>query len=245
MLRRWKAIVLVGGGLLALLPLLSGCEWSWDSGPDLVAAFTYEPTSGDAPLTVHFDASPSTGATQYFWDFGDGEAAIGKVVEHTYLVPGQYTVTLTVSDDTGATATATALVVVTGNPVYLEIEGIEIEPVGPLPPWCPDLPENYFPEGMPLLFTLRYTDLNPEDAVDIYVVYWRVDRIDPATPFYDSGEGNPWWSNPPYVGGACGEEEPRPFTYRVYVKAFDTAGNVYRLTQDFYIVSQRWCEEHR
>lgn len=39
--------------------------------------------------------------TSYFWDFGDGRFGYDKVVTHSYLDDGDYTVTLTVKDDMG------------------------------------------------------------------------------------------------------------------------------------------------
>ncbi len=58
------------------------------SAPDFVG--------GTAPLYVGFDASDSVGAVAWHWDFGDGFAADGERVNHTYDRPGTYTVQLTV-----------------------------------------------------------------------------------------------------------------------------------------------------
>lgn len=50
---------------------------------------------------------PDGTVVRYEWDFGDGETATGDTVSHAYSEPGEYTVTLTVEDDSGATATDT------------------------------------------------------------------------------------------------------------------------------------------
>lgn len=58
---------------------------------------------------IHFDASDSYDSDgqieSYFWDFGDGTNATGVAVDHAYADDGVYMVTLTVTDDDGATAT--------------------------------------------------------------------------------------------------------------------------------------------
>nr|MBC8233529.1 PKD domain-containing protein [bacterium] len=67
--------------------------------------------------TIDFDGSASTdedGTIEpYNWDFGDGETAEGDKVTHTYAAAGEYTVTLTVTDDQDATGTAEIKVTIT------------------------------------------------------------------------------------------------------------------------------------
>lgn len=46
----------------------------------------------------------------YAWDFGDGNSAEGVEAVHEYTQMGNYTITLTVTDDKGATGTATATI---------------------------------------------------------------------------------------------------------------------------------------
>jgi PKD repeat protein len=62
-----------------------------------------------------FDPDGSIGG--YSWDFGDGTTAIGVVVSHAYTAQGTYTVTLTVTDDDGATATVTDIKTVLKPPI--------------------------------------------------------------------------------------------------------------------------------
>ncbi len=69
--------------------------------------------SGPAPLTVVFDASPSSGViSTYEWNFGDNTQNDGMQVEHTFLDAGSYTVVLTVRDAAGATSSTTATITV-------------------------------------------------------------------------------------------------------------------------------------
>src|SRR5699024_2369283 len=56
---------------------------------------------------------PDGSIASYEWDFGDGDTASGASAEHTYDAAGDYTVTLTVTDDRGATDTTTRDVTVT------------------------------------------------------------------------------------------------------------------------------------
>lgn len=68
-----------------------------------LAADPFKICPGDAVL---LDAGPSTAAagytiTTYDWDFGDGTTGSGAVENHVFAQPGQYNVTLQITDDIG------------------------------------------------------------------------------------------------------------------------------------------------
>ncbi|SDF27038.1 PKD domain-containing protein [Blastococcus aurantiacus] len=73
-------------------------------------------TSAATGLVATFDGSASadTDGTvrTHTWDFGDGSTGTGASVGHTYAAPGSYRVTLTVTDDRGATSSASRSVAV-------------------------------------------------------------------------------------------------------------------------------------
>jgi chitinase len=73
------------------------------------AAFLFSPTTPKAGDDVFFDGSASTDDGQivsYAWNFGDGSTGSGKQAVHSYDLAGEYTVTLTVTDDRGGSSTS-------------------------------------------------------------------------------------------------------------------------------------------
>jgi hypothetical protein len=78
-----------------------------DAGPDQTAAFG---------ATVTFNGSgsydPDGSIVSYGWNFGDGSTGTGEITTHAYSTDGTYTVTLTVTDNDGATGNDTAIVTV-------------------------------------------------------------------------------------------------------------------------------------
>jgi PKD repeat protein len=65
-------------------------------------------------LQVAFNAGasddPDGGIASYAWDFGDGQTGTGASPNHTYAAADDYEVTLTVTDDEGATDSVTKTV---------------------------------------------------------------------------------------------------------------------------------------
>ncbi len=113
---KWMAIL----GSLALIGLLAGCAM-FNSPP--VANFTWAPFEPLARTDITFsDSSTDSGGmfggggiVMWNWDFGDSDSSTSPTPKHEYDKSGTYTVRLTVTDDSGETATISKQVTVTAS----------------------------------------------------------------------------------------------------------------------------------
>ena len=86
------------------------------------AVASANPTSGTAPLTVAFSSAnssdPDGTITGYNWNFGDGTAnSTDPNPSHVYTSGGTFNAVLTVTDDSGLTATSSVTITVQAAPL--------------------------------------------------------------------------------------------------------------------------------
>ena len=92
------------------------------------AAFSVSTSHAVAGQAVAFDGSPSSDPdgtiSAYSWNLGDGTRANAVKPSHTYLAPGSYTISLTVTDDDLLTATTFETLVVAASPPAISHAGL-------------------------------------------------------------------------------------------------------------------------
>ncbi|RMG54101.1 MAG: PKD domain-containing protein, partial [Bacteroidetes bacterium] len=92
-----------------------------------VANFLLGPNQGCMPLTVNFlnlSTSPADPIVGYIWTFGDGAVSAQANPTHTYTVPGQYTVSLTVTTASGCQDTEIYQYVEVGTKPTVDFQGV-------------------------------------------------------------------------------------------------------------------------
>jgi len=93
--------------------------------------FTFTPISGLYPLNVTFNARNSHDSdgqiVSYSWDFGDGARGQGSLIDHVYQSKSRYLISLKVTDNVGATASATGEIEVFGIHPPLNVQFVRHE----------------------------------------------------------------------------------------------------------------------
>jgi PKD repeat protein len=142
------------------------------TNPPPVVAFVAAPTNGGAPLTVFFTNS-TVGATNYIWDFGDGQTNVAVNPTNVYQSQGSYTVTLTAFGPGGQKA------LVQSNYVVLSNSPPQLAAIG-----------NYVVHpGMTVTFTNSATDPDVKQSLT-----FSLDPGAPPTAGVDSGTGVFTWT---------------------------------------------------
>ncbi|RLF41068.1 MAG: hypothetical protein DRN18_04145 [Thermoplasmata archaeon] len=94
-----RALMITIVSMFFLIPISASLSLAQQSPIAIISA----PDTALTNQTVTFDASqshdPNGTILNYTWDFGDGTTGYGKVVNHSYTRPGNYTITLTILDN--------------------------------------------------------------------------------------------------------------------------------------------------
>ena len=164
------------------------------------ASISANPLSGVAPLTVDFTGgcTDTDGiCVSYLWDFGDGTPTSSlQNPNHIFDSPGVYTVTLTVTDDDGATNTFEINVTTEGD--IIENEWIII-PAGDFVMGCADADggcaSNEFPKHTVMLSEYKiqkYEVTNAQYKACVNAA------ICTAPSIFDSNTRSPYYGNTTY-----------------------------------------------
>jgi glucose/arabinose dehydrogenase len=128
------------GGPVAFRPGLNGDMYYADIISSNIYRIRYAPgnraptavvsadkMAGTPPLTVNFDGTGSfdldNEPVSYAWSFGDGGTSTAAKPSHTYTTAGTFTARLTVTDQLGATGTASVTINTTNNAPVLTVTG--------------------------------------------------------------------------------------------------------------------------
>ncbi len=98
-----------------------------------VAQLSASSDIGAIPMEVTFSGATSTdpeeGPLNFTWNFGDGTTVQGMTVTHTFTSKDRYNVTLTVTDDAGASSSASTTITAqeTITEFHIELDEVQID----------------------------------------------------------------------------------------------------------------------
>lgn len=86
----------------------AGCDSTGEVNEPPSVGFDFSPATPSVGTEVTFtaeatDPDPNGTVESFEWEFGDGDTASGRTTTHTYEEAGSYEVTVTVTDNRGAT----------------------------------------------------------------------------------------------------------------------------------------------
>jgi len=120
------------------------------------ASFTFIPVIPYVNSTVTFDASRSNAGDgviiSYSWNFGDSTNGTGQLLAKSYTASGNYTVTLIVTNEAGANATTSKMILVLPIP-----EGLVIDLYNQYGGQGPNKPSGDFCPGTIVILTANVT----------------------------------------------------------------------------------------
>lgn len=149
---------LSGYDLLSLLP--DGIETQLERGNRFPTAVVNGPWIGVEGAAQSFSSSgsfdPDAGATlSYFWQFGDGTTSTAASPSKVFVQNGTYTVSLTVTDQFGASHTSTSVANIANSAPVITL-----------------VPPATWTSGQSALFGVRFTDAGTRDAPYTVRINW-------------------------------------------------------------------------
>jgi len=133
-IKRCSSICVAGCGTLILVACTGSFEEAVSPAEPPVAVATSDVSQGEAPLTVHLDASDSNDPQKfplvYEWIFSDGTTSTGIAVAHTFQDHGNYSATVTVNDGHRTTTSAPIRISVTPAPPFVAPTLVSVNPIG-------------------------------------------------------------------------------------------------------------------
>ena len=133
-IKRYSSVCVAACGILILVGCADSFEAAVSPAEPPVALATSDVSQGEAPLTVHLDASDSNDPQKfplvYEWTFSDGTTATGITIAHTFQDHGIYSATVTVNDGHRTTTSTPIRISVTPAPPFVAPTLVAVNPIG-------------------------------------------------------------------------------------------------------------------